>query len=1027
MKLRNFLIVLFALLIVFAFASCKHEPEVPPTPETPEVDPWELYPYKNYTPTTNKVQVITITEGVETDYWNRDKIKIEWEEPVEAGDVVTLKYRSERTIYQWDIRNGSTKWVYESSKNNFIDPVIGDGGWATLTYTFADVDINGAELLGDTRFGIYFRGNFVEGDVFEIMDVKLNGEPLEITADNIKSYATLEEGTIDDHVWDIPRNYAILLATGQLGEVDKKPLIAKVAPGSTAQELYDELEEDGGYIVKLFSDEAKTTPYDLSTKILKDALIIYYERTGVERTVKFDLNGGASATAIADATVRNGQIVAEPTTIPTKEGLLFAEWCTDPEGTKPYDFSKAVKEDLTLYARYATPRTVTFDLNGAEGAIAAVQVADGKTVARPTPEPTNGPYGLDNWYLGETVYDFTTPVTADITLRAEWSDKAVVTLDLNYTNAPAATTIKAALDSPLATDDERLVIEGRDGYFFLGWYDDAEGTKAHDFTADVTGPFTLYAKWSEGTIYRITSLGHTDESKNKYDKFAIWWTDNVVKAGDTITLSFRSTEPIKQYSVRKYNPSSYSKWFHEESGSNAYPKYWSYINTGDDGWTTISYKFPEPTDATQAKQIDYGEDGCGFVIYFRNQAIVEGAFIEIKAVSLNGVEAPTLTSANLGSVSALSCVEQKIEVLESNYEWTAHTVSFNTDGGTVIADATVNFGRPVDEPADPEKEGYVFVGWYEDAEFTKEFNFETPIIKDTTIYAKLGEKKVVTFDSKGGSAVASADVASGEKVAKPEDPTQEGLVFGGWFTDEGLTAGYDFDTPVTADLTLYAKWINAKKLTLNLNYEGAPAATVLDVEGGVALSAPKTPARAGWFFGGWYKEEGCINEFSFSDGIAADTTIYAKWNAPTKSYKYTVKNGGETDDRFQWIWSSSNLSALSDVKEGDVLTFMIKTTPSTGKAITNFRLRNGAETDIGFKYIDLPEAGDDGWITATIVLTKDSGAGFILGLYAAGHPGGSIVAGDVLEIKAVAFNGAEITVGNLDGYSVAADMETIDL
>ena len=237
MKLRNFLIVLFALLMVFAFASCKHEPKVEPTPE-PVDDPWELYPFKDYTPTSNDVQVITITEGVESDYWNKDKLKIEWEEPVEAGDVITLKYRSERGIYQWDIRDGSTKWVYETSKNNFTDPVLGEGGWYTLTYTFADVDINGTSLPSNSRFGIYFRGNFVEGDIFEIMDVKLNGEPLAIEATNIKSAASLAEETIKDHVWDIPRNYSVLLATGKLGEVDKTPLIEKVAPGSTAKDLY---------------------------------------------------------------------------------------------------------------------------------------------------------------------------------------------------------------------------------------------------------------------------------------------------------------------------------------------------------------------------------------------------------------------------------------------------------------------------------------------------------------------------------------------------------------------------------------------------------------------------------------------------------------------------------------------------------------------------------------------------------------------------------------------------------------------
>ncbi len=117
MKLRNFLIVLFAVLMVFAFASCKNEPKVDPKP-TPKPQP-QIPDYYQ----------IEVTEGVDKDYWNRDKIKIEWEEEVNAGDVVSLKYRSERDVYQWDIRDGSLKWVYETKKGSFTDPVLGEDGW----------------------------------------------------------------------------------------------------------------------------------------------------------------------------------------------------------------------------------------------------------------------------------------------------------------------------------------------------------------------------------------------------------------------------------------------------------------------------------------------------------------------------------------------------------------------------------------------------------------------------------------------------------------------------------------------------------------------------------------------------------------------------------------------------------------------------------------------------------------------------------------------------------------------------------
>lgn len=67
---------------------------------------------------------------------------------------------------------------------------------------------------------------------------------------------------------------------------------------------------------------------------------------------------------------------------------------------------------------------------------------------------------------------------------------------------------------------------------------------------------------------------------------------------------------------------------------------------------------------------------------------------------------------------------------------------------------------------------------------------------------------VVTFDSNGGSEVASQTVESGETATEPTAPTKEGADFVYWCSDEELTTEYDFDTPVTADITLYAKWNN---------------------------------------------------------------------------------------------------------------------------------------------------------------------------------------------------------------------------
>lgn len=66
---------------------------------------------------------------------------------------------------------------------------------------------------------------------------------------------------------------------------------------------------------------------------------------------------------------------------------------------------------------------------------------------------------------------------------------------------------------------------------------------------------------------------------------------------------------------------------------------------------------------------------------------------------------------------------------------------------------------------------------------------------------------VVKFELNGhGQAIPSQTVVGGERAAKPEDPTDPDLEFLGWYEDQECTVLWDFNTPVTKDITLYAKW-----------------------------------------------------------------------------------------------------------------------------------------------------------------------------------------------------------------------------
>ena len=96
---------------------------------------------------------------------------------------------------------------------------------------------------------------------------------------------------------------------------------------------------------------------------------------------------------------------------------------------------------------------------------------------------------------------------------------------------------------------------------------------------------------------------------------------------------------------------------------------------------------------------------------------------------------------------------------------------------------------------------------------------DAALTQETTLAAltrpALGQEPVethtVTFDFGTGEPSKTVTVADGEAVPRPDDPVFAGWTFAGWFTDKGtFQDAYDFSTPVTGDLTLYAGWYEAE-------------------------------------------------------------------------------------------------------------------------------------------------------------------------------------------------------------------------
>lgn len=147
-----------------------------------------------------------------------------------------------------------------------------------------------------------------------------------------------------------------------------------------------------------------------------------------------------------------------------------------------------------------------------------------------------------------------------------------------------------------------------------------------------------------------------------------------------------------------------------------------------------------------------------------------------------------------------------------------YTVTFNSQGGSEVAPQAVYAGEKIVKPANPTKEKEYFVDWYKEAECTNVWDFENETVsQDITLYAKWTSiAYTVTFETNGGSAIEAQLVPEGTFATKPATaPTKEGNLFEGWYTEQTMTNPFDFYTPITKDITLYAKWMDISSITFN--------------------------------------------------------------------------------------------------------------------------------------------------------------------------------------------------------------------
>lgn len=206
------------------------------------------------------------------------------------------------------------------------------------------------------------------------------------------------------------------------------------------------------------------------------------------------------------------------------------------------------------------------------------------------------------------------------------------------------------------------------------------------------------------------------------------------------------------------------------------------------------------------------------------------------------------------------------------------TVTFNLNEGTstAIEAQTIKNGGLVDKPADPTREGYNFNYWVYENE---EWNFETNKVEENmTLVANWQIKEYqVSFNAGGGTPAPDAQtVAHGSKATEPVvDPELENNEFVGWFVGNDE---YDFDTIVTDNLTITAKWNLLYVVTFNPNNDTLVFTRTASAN--TPVLKPLNPGKQGHVFAGWYyldeNEEAQL--WDFSTPVTEDMELFADWN-----------------------------------------------------------------------------------------------------------------------------------------------------
>ena len=209
------------------------------------------------------------------------------------------------------------------------------------------------------------------------------------------------------------------------------------------------------------------------------------------------------------------------------------------------------------------------------------------------------------------------------------------------------------------------------------------------------------------------------------------------------------------------------------------------------------------------------------------------------------------------------------------------------------------------KPVNPSRINFVFTGWFTVDGFM--WDFAAPVKGNMTLYAGWAENKTgqyaVTFVYNDGITAPKTEYVTNNntsKVPKPVNPARTNFVFTGWFTVDGSL--WDFASPVTGNMTLYAGWVENKtgQYAVTFVYNDgitAPKTEYVANNNTSKVTKPDNPARTNFVFTGWFTVDGFL--WDFASPVTGNMTLYGGWAPKGNTGEFVVifvGNGGALEN-----------------------------------------------------------------------------------------------------------------------------------